>query len=278
VAWEAALAAGPLAASNGRAPWKDLHIIIFTIGCMERSKKEIKRRLAILEKTIILRGTSSESLQVLAESAEPARLPKGAILWQEGDAAVNVGCVAQGRLLVQKTDAQGRIAYYVEHKAGDLVGHVSLAVGLQSRAALQEPPLHHTTIIAREETVVMQIASPIFQRIMHSEPLLARRLIWDLCEYVRFLTEEMFAERAHTGKMLLATKLAGLAARENPADDSAYLRYSQAELSFFTGLKPRNINKFLRELPGVTTISGRKGVRVASIATLKAFVLAADDD
>jgi CRP/FNR family transcriptional regulator, cyclic AMP receptor protein len=245
---------------------------------MKGLKQESHQRLALLKKNLILRGASMESLQVLAECSRPARLRKGAILWQQGDPASSVACVAQGRLLVQKSDAHGHLAYYFERKAGDLIGHASLAAGLPSRSAAQTPPSHHTTIIAREETVVIQIASSIFQGIMNREPLLVRLLISDLCEYMRVLMEEIFIERVHTGKMLLASKLLGLAAMENPVADSTYLRYSQAELSLFTGLRPRNINKFLRELPAVTTLSGRKGVHIESIATLKAFVLSTGGD
>lgn len=229
-------------------------------------------RFSVLKNNSILGVASSESLQQLAEIARPLRLRKGNVLWQEGDRAEWVACVVHGCLLVQKEDDRGRVVYYHLKKTGDFLGHVAFVHSLRQPALARGSLTHWLTVTAREETVVMLIASSAFHAIMDREPRLIRQLLWDLSETTRQLMEEIFIERVHRGKYLLASKLLGLAAMEGTQEDRIDLHYSQAELARFTGVGARNIHKFLGELPAIKRISGRKGVRIDSLAALREFL------
>lgn len=234
-------------------------------------ERSIQHRCKALERNTIINVASRESLQMLAENARPVRLRKGAMLWQEGEPAQCVACVVHGCLLVQKTDHHGSVVYYHPRKNGDLLGHAVLSTSLRAGGPL---PLRRAATLAREQSVVMTIDSALFRVVVDREPPLMRRMLWELSRSLHAFMDEYFVARVHGAKFLLAAKLLTLAATEGPHGGRVYLPYSQADLSSFTGLGARNINKFLSELPGVHTVSGRKGVQISSIAALEAFVRA----
>lgn len=245
---------------------------------IERLHRSASHRLGALKRSSILEGISSASLSMLAEHAIPARLRKGSLLWQEDEPAARLAYVVRGRLLSQRSSSSGKVVYYHTSKAGELVDYSAL-VAWSGYTGLEPLMLtHHATVIAREETVVLTMNSSIVRRTLNNEPILARRILWELYKREVALADEIFDERTHSGKLLLATKLLRMAAMEGKSTGRAYLDYSQDELTGFTGLSSRNINKFLGELPSVGTSNGRRGVYIERIETLRAFVHAAAQD
>jgi CRP-like cAMP-binding protein len=227
-------------------------------------------RLDVLKSNSVLKVASLKSLKELAESVRPLRLRRGAVLWHEGDRADSAACLIRGHLLVQKTDPLGRIVYYHVRKPGDFLAHPALAASPESLPATYT---HQVTLVARDEAVLLRIAHPSLQALLAREPLLFHQLVRDVSESLRLCMDDLFAQRVYKGKVLLASKLLALAETEERTEaDRAHLRYSQLELSRFTALGTRNINTFLRDLPAVRTVSGRKGVLIESLKTLRDFL------
>ncbi len=234
--------------------------------------RSTEHRLALLRKNATLGDASIDTLQQLAEIAVPLRLRKGATLWQEGAPATSIACVVHGALLVQQVDMLGRIVYYDLKTSGDLIGHVALAADTRHAATPRAPLMHHATIAAREESVVLVITGAVFQAAIERDPRLVRRLLRNLSESIHMLMSEIFTERVYQGKYLLAAKLVSLAAMDGVHEGGVYLPYSQLDLSRFTGLGTRNISTFIAELPATRTTPGRKGVQIESIEVLRAFL------
>jgi CRP-like cAMP-binding protein len=240
----------------------------------ERRNRQISisRRAAILERSKVLAGITASSLQALATNAKPLRLGKGAVLWHEGDSARQMVCIVHGALLTQRTDGEGHTVYYRIVKANELAGYASLANRLGHSARGSAEPVHHVTTTAREDSLVLLMASSVVRQVGAKEPDLLHRLIAELSDHARGLADIIFDERVRSGKFLLAAHLLRMAAMEGVFEGHVYLRYSQLELTRFTGMGARNINKFLRELPAVRTVNGRRGVQIERIEALRDFL------
>ena len=113
---------------------------------------------------------------------------------------------------------------------------------------------------------------------MDRDPRLIRRLLQEFAKTIHMLMSEIFTERVYQGKLLLAAKLLSLAAMEGVHKGRIYLPYSQLDLSRFTGLGTRNISTFITALPGIRTISGRKGLQIEDIEALNVFLQTAQQE
>jgi CRP-like cAMP-binding protein len=240
--------------------------------------RSMKHRLAVLRQNATLKDASLETLHRLTEVAAPLRLRKGATLWQEGDHATSVACVVHGSLLIQQMDLLGRLVYHGLKRSNALIGHEALAAGSRHEVTTGAPFVHQATVMAREETVVLVIASTHFQAALDRDPRLIRRLLQELAKTIHMLMSEIFTERVYQGKSLLAAKLLSLAAMEGVHQGRVYLPYSQLDLSRFTGLGTRNISTFITALPGIRTTSGRKGVQIEDVEALNVFLQAAQQE
>jgi CRP-like cAMP-binding protein len=240
--------------------------------------RSAKHRLAVLRQNATLEAASVETLHRLTEVAAPLRLRKGATLWQDSDHATRVACVVHGCLLIQQMDLLGRLVYHDLKKSGALIGLEALAVDSQREVATGAPFVHQATVVAREETVVLVIPSTHFQAAMDRDPRLIRQLLQEFAKTIHRLMSEIFTERVYQGKLLLAAKLLSLAALEGAHKGRVYLPYSQLDLSRFTGLGTRNISTFITALPGIRTMSGRKGLQIEDVEALNLFLQTAQQE
>ncbi|WP_428262703.1 Crp/Fnr family transcriptional regulator [Haliangium sp.] len=233
---------------------------------------DVHARANYLKANHVFASLSPESLHSLAEQALPTRVRRGATLWHEGDPSHKLVQVVRGRLLAHKLSLDGNVAYFRISTAGDLLGLSSLARVDHRGGGHAASPTHQTTVTARDECIVLTIECSVVQALMAEESALTRRILWEMQHRIQALIDDLFAERTQRGALVLANKLLQMAAMEGTTSGRVHLDYSQAELAGFTGLSSRNINKFLAELPAVTTSNGRRGVRIERVEHLQTFV------
>lgn len=224
----------------------------------------------MLAKNPLLQDLPPALMSALAAHALPRRLRRNALLWEQGQPVASLSFVIRGRILVQKLDAGGCSAVYQVLGDGDVIGHEAL-LDHPARSG-RSASTYHAIATARETTTVLDVATSVALELARAEPLLLRRFLGHLHERFRMLSDALFEERVYRGKYLLAAKLLRLASMEGARQGRIYLRYSQEELSHYSGLGLRNLNTFLHELPGVRTTKGRRGVDIDCIATLRAFL------
>lgn len=117
--------------------------------------------IALLEGVPTLRLLGGDSLRMLAIGSEQRKLQDGETLFRQGD-TTDCGYVVQRGALRVNDDAGAEIIA----GPGMLIGELALVVEMQ----------RPSTATAAEPSVVIRISRSLFQRLLESDPLAARRL------------------------------------------------------------------------------------------------------
>jgi CRP-like cAMP-binding protein len=123
----------------------------------------IEDDVALLERVPTLRLLGTASLRMLAIGSEQRDFVRDDLLFSIGDAADAGFIVQRGAFQISFEDGTG-----VEIVAGPgaLIGELALVVAMQRPA----------TAIALEHSSVIRISRSLFQRVLESDPVAARRL------------------------------------------------------------------------------------------------------
>jgi CRP-like cAMP-binding protein len=121
----------------------------------------IEDDVALLERVPTLRLLGTDALRMLAIGSEQRVVARGAMLFSVGDEA-DAGFVVQ------------RGAFRIENGAGaeTIAGPDALIGELALIVAMQRP----ASAIALEQSSVIRVARSLFQRVLESDPVAARRL------------------------------------------------------------------------------------------------------
>src|SRR6266481_1849980 len=121
----------------------------------------IEDDVALLERVPTLRLLGTDALRMLAIGSEQRVIARGAVLFSVGDEA-DAGFVVQ------------RGAFRIENGAGaeTIAGPDALIGELALIVAMQRP----SSAIALEQSSVIRVARSLFQRVLESDPVAARRL------------------------------------------------------------------------------------------------------
>jgi CRP-like cAMP-binding protein len=121
----------------------------------------IEDDVALLERVPTLRLLGTDALRMLAIGSEQRVVARGAVLFSVGDEA-DAGFVVQ------------RGAFRIENGAGveTIAGPDALIGELALIVAMRRP----SSAIALEQSSVIRVARSLFQRVLESDPVAARRL------------------------------------------------------------------------------------------------------
>ena len=121
----------------------------------------IEDDIALLAHVPILQLLGTASLRMLAIGSEQRNLARGDFLFHAGDAADAGFIVQRGRFRVEDGGSAEIIA-----GPGALIGELALIV------AMRRP----SSAVALEPSAVIRIARSLFQRVLESDPVAARKL------------------------------------------------------------------------------------------------------
>ena len=120
----------------------------------------IEDDVALLERVPTLRLLGTASLRMLAIGSEQRSFERGDLLFSAGDDADAGFIVQRGAFRVDDGGAE------IVAGPGALIGELALVV------AMQRP----STALAIEHSSVIRVARSLFQRVLESDPVAARRL------------------------------------------------------------------------------------------------------
>jgi CRP-like cAMP-binding protein len=121
----------------------------------------IEDDVALLERVPTLHLMGTASLRMLAIGSEQRDIPRGDLLFKEGDEADSGFVVQRGAFRVGNGLGAEMVA-----GPGTLIGELALVV------AMRRP----SSALALEYSTVIRIARSLFQRVLESDPAAARRL------------------------------------------------------------------------------------------------------
>jgi CRP-like cAMP-binding protein len=117
--------------------------------------------VALLERVPTLRLLGTAALRMLAIGSEQRAIARGALLFSEGDDADAGFVVQRGTFRLEDSGGAEIVA-----GPGALIGELALVV------AMRRP----STATALEHCSVIRVARSLFQRVLESDPVAARRL------------------------------------------------------------------------------------------------------
>jgi len=211
-------------------------------------------------------GLESRELQQVAQVAVPRSYERGEVIFREGDPGEALYVVRSGSVSIRRDSADGRTLALAELRTGAMFGELAVFGG-EVRSATAE---------ALEPTSLVAILGKDMQRVLHSDPDIALKMLAALAERVRRLNDRLLAQSFQTvpGRVASALLLQVMARQDEGAGDSEVLvRATQAEIAQLAGTSRESASRFLASLEreGVVAL-GRGKVTVHDPERLRNFI------
>jgi len=205
-------------------------------------------------------------LEQVAQVAVPRSFERGEVIFREGDPGEALYVVRSGSVSIRRDSADGRTLALAELRTGAMFGELAVFGG-EVRSATAE---------ALEPTSLVAILGKDMQRVLHSDPDIALKMLAALAERVRRLNDRLLAQSFQTvpGRVASALLLQVMARQDEGAGDSEVLvRATQAEIAQLAGTSRESASRFLASLEreGVVAL-GRGKVTVHDPERLRNFI------
>jgi CRP-like cAMP-binding protein len=215
----------------------------------------------LLGKTAIFGPLGQADRLAVAGQMLKAELQPGQIVFARGDAGRNVYLVVSGSVRLSVFSADGRLLSFKHANAGDIFGEIAALDGGRRTA----------DAVALTRVVAMTLTKEQFDRLIETNPRVARAAIGWLCQRLRDTSAQAEAIALHPVEVRLARYLlsrlmpaplgspaAGTGDRKATID----LGISQGELASLIGASRQKVNAALGLLEGAGAVN-RMGRRLA---------------
>ena len=228
----------------------------------------------LLGKTAIFGSLGQADRLAVAGQMLKADLQPGQIVFARGDAGRNVYLVASGSVRLSVFSADGRLLSFKHANAGDIFGEIAALDGGQRTA----------DAVALTRVVAMTLTKEQLDRLIETNPRMARAAIGWLCQRLRDTSAQAEAIALHPVEVRLARYLLSRmmpAPSGNPAVDTGDrkatidLGISQSELASLIGASRQKVNAALGLLEHAGAVN-RMGRRLACDPALLARIATPD--
>jgi CRP/FNR family transcriptional activator FtrB len=221
--------------------------------------------LDLLRESPMFRDLVPETLKRLIEGCFVQGLPRGAVLFHEGEQPEFCHVILSGRVGLFAADADQRDVVVEFFGAGDLF--------IAPAVILDQPYLMSARVTA--DSRILMIPAEGFRRALEQEPTLALACTRQLARYWRLLIEQIKELKLKSAPQRLGSYLlSAIGPGKGPA--SIMLGEERKVLAGRLGMTPESLSRSLAQLRaiGVTT-SGRQ-VSIANVERLRAYCQAGE--
>jgi len=193
----------------------------------------------ILAKVPLFSGLLAEERERLGRLLRPRRYARGQVIFLEGDAGTALCLIAEGRIRIQLTGADGREVVLTVYGPGEILGELALLDG--------EP--RSTDAIAQDAARVFWLQRANFAAFLDSHPYAVMTMLASLSRRLRHMTRVVRDATLRDVPARLARVLLDLAARHGqaiPQGIRVESRMTQAELAALVGASRESVNRALR--------------------------------
>ena len=228
----------------------------------------------LLGKTAIFGPLGQADRLAVAGQMLKAELQPGQIVFARGDAGRNVYLVVSGSVRLSVFSADGRLLSFKHANAGDIFGEIAALDGGRRTA----------DAVALTRVVAMTLTKEQFDRLIETNPRVARAAIGWLCQRLRDTSAQAEAIALHPVEVRLARYLLSrlmpappesLAADTGDRKATIDLGISQGELASLIGASRQKVNAALGLLEGAGAVN-RMGRRLACDPALLARIATPD--
>jgi CRP-like cAMP-binding protein len=199
--------------------------------------QEHKERL--LRGSFIFRDLQPDLLERLAALSNVLRVPKGAVLFQQGDEGDSLYAVIDGLVRISVSGQGGRELIIGLFEPGDVFGEIALLDGLPRTASSE----------AEDDSTLLVIHRASFLELLAQESGLAQHVIELLCERLRETTDRLGEYAFLNLRCRLAKKVQALAiahGHHEPSGVRIGLKLSQTDIAQMLGVTREAVNKQLK--------------------------------
>ncbi|QLC24831.1 Crp/Fnr family transcriptional regulator [Parasphingopyxis algicola] len=206
-------------------------------------------------------GRMPPALRAAVEAAGVlVRYPDGATIHQRGDRKPGLSIVSEGTARLSTTDAEGERSTYIEMKAGDSFGEMTLFLDIP-RAM---------DAVAVGETVIREVSRDRFTRLLDQQPALRDHLLVTLASQLSLALERLDDQRRLPAAVRLAKTLIVMAERDGAGHVA---RGSQSGLAEAIATSRVTAGKALAELADAELVeTGYRTVHIPDIAALEDWI------
>jgi CRP/FNR family transcriptional regulator, cyclic AMP receptor protein len=228
----------------------------------------------LLGKTAIFGPLGQADRLAVAGQMLRSELQPGQIVFARGDAGRNVYLVVSGSVRLSVFSADGRLLSFKHANTGDIFGEIAALDGGRRTA----------DAVALSRVVAMTLTKEQFDRLIETNPRVARSAIIWLCQRLRDTSAQAEAIALHPVEVRLARYLLSRvmpASSENPTGNTAdrktviELGISQGELASLIGASRQKVNAALGFLEDAGAVN-RMGRRLACDPALLARIATPD--
>jgi CRP/FNR family transcriptional regulator, cyclic AMP receptor protein len=225
---------------------------------------------ALLGKTAIFGPLAQADQLAVAGQMLKAELRPGQTVFARGDAGRNVYLVVSGSVRLSVFSADGRLLSFKHANAGDIFGEI---------AALDGRP-RTADALALTRVIAMTLAKEQLDRLIESNPRVARAAIDWLCQRLRDTSAQAEAIALHPvevrlARYLLSRLIPGPTGDRMGGNSTVELGISQGELASLIGASRQKVNAALGLLEDSGAIR-RTGRRIACDPALLARIASPD--
>lgn len=216
--------------------------------------------LDLLRKSPVFRDLDPAALDSLVEGGIVQMLPRGAVLFHEGEQPEFCHVILTGRVGLYAVDSDQRDVVVEFFGAGDLF--IAPAVILELPYLMSA----RTT----EESRIMMVPAQNFRRALEGEPALALACTRQLARHWRLLIEQIKELKLKSAAQRLGSYLL-TAISEEQGSVSLRLGEERKILAGRLGMTPESLSRSLAQLRAVgVTASGRQ-INIANVERLRAY-------
>ena len=193
----------------------------------------------ILAKVPLFAGLPDHERERLGTLLRPRKYTRGEVIFLEGDEGNSLFLVAEGRVRIQLTGADGREVVITVYGPGEIVGEMALLDG-EPRSA---------DAIAQDAARVFWLQRDDFEAFLDNHPRAAMTMLASLSRRLRHTTRVVQDATFRDVPSRLARVLLDIAARNGevvPQGIRIETRVTQGELAAMVGASRETVNRALR--------------------------------
>jgi CRP/FNR family transcriptional regulator, cyclic AMP receptor protein len=183
-------------------------------------------------------GLAPQSVDRILASARRIRLPRGGVLFREGDQAESVCLVESGKVAVRISTPEGALVTVAVLGPGSAVGELALVGDDQHRTA---------TVQALEPVVALTLFRRDFAELRRQHPSVTEFLVRSLAATVRRLDAQLVEAFHLPAEVRIRRRLHALAQVYDRGSRVIEVDLTQEELAQLAGTTRPTLNRVLRE-------------------------------
>lgn len=206
----------------------------------------------LLARHFLFAGLAADLLRQLAALSEIIALPRGEVLFYQGDEGDALYGLFDGSIRISLTSADGKEFTINLMESGDVFGEIALLDGLPRTADAR----------AGRDCQLLRIPRRAFLDLMERETRLMRHVIDMLCERIRITTGEMTDVAFLDLRARLAKRLLDLSLSHGVEDARGVrigLTLTQTEVAQMLGVTREAVNKQIQSLVRAGVIAMERG-------------------